>query len=66
MDAQVLEEWQSVETEGDAERLRTVFGDFHDGCLREAHVWTETYVSEDLSMALGGFSLVAAWLADYA
>jgi hypothetical protein len=53
MDAQMLQEWQSVETEGDAARLRTVFGDFHDGCLREAHVWSETYVSEDLSMAFG-------------
>ncbi len=53
MGAHMLEEWQIVETEGDAEHLLTVFGDFHDGCLREAHVWTETYVSEDFSMSLG-------------
>ena len=28
-----------------------VFGSFHDGCIREAHVWTEHFVGTDLCMA---------------
>ncbi len=27
----------------------THFGGFHDGCLREVHLWTDWYVQEDLS-----------------
>lgn len=43
--------WQSIETDADVERLLSAFGGFHDACLREAHIWSETYVNEDLSMA---------------
>ncbi len=27
------------------------FGSFHDGCVREAHLWTDHYVGPNLSMA---------------
>jgi len=27
-----------------------VFGDFHDACVREAHLWTDHWVSRDLAM----------------
>ena len=43
-------EWNPIASEADVERLLDVFGAFHDGCLREAHVWTETYVEDDLRM----------------
>ena len=43
--------WNAVETQREAERLMEVFGDFHDSCLHEAHLWTDHYVSDDLSMS---------------
>jgi len=30
--------------------LMRLFGDFHDNCIREAHLWTGHWVSSDLSM----------------
>lgn len=45
-------EWQRVETEADVERLLATFGEFHDACLREVHLWTETFVREDLTLVL--------------
>jgi hypothetical protein len=47
-------EWRRVVSEADVEELLSAFGGFHDSCLREVHVWTEHYVSEDLSMACPG------------
>jgi hypothetical protein len=47
-------DWQVVETSEDAERVLDLFGGFHDSCLREAHLWTETWVADDLSMACPG------------
>ena len=46
--------WIKIETEDDIDQLLHAFGRFHDGCLREAHIWTEHYVDEDLSMACTG------------
>jgi hypothetical protein len=43
-------EWRRVVSEADVEELLSAFGGFHDSCLREVHLWTEQYVSEDLSM----------------
>ena len=43
-------EWQTVETDADVEQLLSRFGGFHDGCLREVHIWTGTWVSEDRAM----------------
>src|SRR5436190_16294367 len=47
-------EWNAVASEADIERLLDVFGGFHDGCLREAHIWTETYIMGDLRMHCPG------------
>jgi hypothetical protein len=46
--------WNPINSQADVERLLTLFGGFHDGCLREAHVWTEHYVNSDLSMNCPG------------
>lgn len=43
--------WNEVESHADIDHLMEVFGHFHDGCLREAHIWTETSVGSDLNMA---------------
>jgi hypothetical protein len=45
--------WMRVQTQSDADELLRQFGDFHDGVLREAHLWTEHWVSNDLAMAIG-------------
>ena len=44
--------WNRIATQADAEALLEQFGSFHDGCLREAHVWTGHWVAENLSMAV--------------
>jgi hypothetical protein len=43
--------WNKIETQAGADALMRVFGDFHDGCIREAHLWTDHWVSDDLSMS---------------
>lgn len=43
-------DWFTVRTEADIEMLLTEFGEFHDGCLREVHIWTDNHVNDDLSM----------------
>ena len=44
--------WIELKEESDINDLLERFGYFHDGCLRERHMWTGTYVDEDLSMAV--------------
>jgi hypothetical protein len=44
-------EWEQVATQANADALMHVFGDFHDGCIHEAHLWTDHWVSSDLSMS---------------
>jgi hypothetical protein len=44
-------DWNEIRTQGDADALMKVFGEFHDGCIREAHLWTEHWVGRDLSMS---------------
>jgi hypothetical protein len=46
--------WDKIESKADIDKLFDAFGGFHDSCLREAHVWTEHYVSDDFSMACNG------------
>jgi hypothetical protein len=43
-----------VATQADADALMDLFGDFHDGCIREAHLWTDHWVAPDLSMSCPG------------
>src|SRR5215212_4141203 len=52
---QMRPEWCNVETAADVERLLSTFGEFHDGCLREVHIWTETSVDDDLTMTCPGY-----------
>ena len=46
--------WKSLTSEADLEQLLKTFGAFHDGCIREAHVWTEHFVDSDLNMSCTG------------
>jgi hypothetical protein len=46
--------WNEVKTQGEADRLMADFGDFHDSCLHEAYLWTDHYVSNNLSMSCPG------------
>jgi hypothetical protein len=39
-----------IRSKADIDNLLTAFGGFHDGCLREAHIWTESWVAPDLRM----------------
>ena len=47
-------EWKEIKTQVDADDLMKIFGDFHDSCIREAHLWTDYWVSHELSMACSG------------
>jgi hypothetical protein len=51
MRAVTVTTWTKVEIEEDIEKLLDAFGGFHDGCLREVHIWTGTFVNSDLMMA---------------
>jgi hypothetical protein len=46
--------WNHLFSKADTDSLLKVFGDFHDSCLREAHVWTEHWVGSDLHMHCSG------------
>jgi hypothetical protein len=46
--------WISLDSQVAIDRLATDFGGFHDACLREISVATETYVGENLSMTCPG------------
>lgn len=43
--------WNELKEESEIRELLEDFGYFHDGCLKEMHMWTETYVDENLTMA---------------
>jgi hypothetical protein len=42
--------WEKIESKADIDKLLDTFGGFHDSCLREAHVWTGHYVTDELAM----------------
>ncbi len=44
--------WRPVENQRDIDELMRLFGNFHDGCIRELHVATGDYVHQDLSMTV--------------
>jgi hypothetical protein len=46
--------WNSISSQSDIENLLKIFSYFHDTCLHEAHIWTEHWVSPDLSMHCSG------------
>ncbi len=43
--------WNSLLSQAAIDQLLIDFGDFHDACLREISVSTETYVGENLAMS---------------
>lgn len=42
--------WNIIKNKKDIENLIEIFGNFHDSCLKELHMWTDHYVDEELSM----------------
>lgn len=46
--------WRQLTSEGDVASLMHAFGAFHDSCLKEACVSTESYVATNLSMSCPG------------
>ncbi|PEI90320.1 hypothetical protein CN679_18005 [Bacillus pseudomycoides] len=42
--------WNTIKTKEDIENLLHLFGGFHDSCLKELYMWTDSFVGEDLSM----------------
>lgn len=42
--------WREITEEYGIRELMTVFGNFHDGCIRKIHVATGHTVGQDLSM----------------
>lgn len=46
--------WKTIETQSDADALMDLFGGFHDACIHEAHLWTDHWVHNDLSMSCPG------------
>jgi len=42
--------WTELSDEQQIVALMEVFGDFHDGCVREIHVSTDQYVDRELNM----------------
>jgi len=44
----VATSWIPLLSQADLEQLIHSFGGFHDGCIREAHVWTESFVDSDM------------------
>ena len=46
-------DWKEINSENDINDLLKTFGGFHDGVLREMHLWNDYYVGEDLSMNSG-------------
>lgn len=45
-------DWKTIETQPDAASLIETFRNFHDGCIREAHLWTGHWVNSDRSMSV--------------
>jgi hypothetical protein len=46
----VFLEWYEIKDNKDIDYLMNLFGSFHDSCMKELYMWTNTYVNEDLSM----------------
>ncbi len=44
--------WQALQTQTQLEELMSLFGNFHDSCVREMHAVTGHYVDESLYMTV--------------
>lgn len=49
-----MSEWIRLDSQATIDRLAADFGGFHDACLREISVTTETHVGENLGMSCPG------------
>ena len=45
-------EWIEVKDSKGIENLLEKFGGFHDSCLKELYMWTDSYVDENSSMGV--------------
>ncbi len=45
--------WREVSNQANLDELTDIFGEFHDACLKEMHLWTDTWVEPNLSMSVG-------------
>ncbi|WP_282020939.1 hypothetical protein [Planomicrobium okeanokoites] len=45
-------DWNKISNQTDIEILMENFGGFHDSCLKELYLWTNTFVDEDFSMSI--------------
>lgn len=45
-------QWIQIHDNNDISNLLNIFNHFHDSCLTELYMWTESYVDEDFSMKL--------------
>jgi hypothetical protein len=50
--ADVPRGWQALQNQTQLEELMSLFGNFHDACVREIHAVTGHYVDESLSMTV--------------
>jgi len=46
--------WKPLSSQADLDQLMSLFGGFHDSCVREAHIWTEHFVDSELRMSCSG------------
>jgi hypothetical protein len=46
-------EWIEIKGNEDIKKLLKMFGNFHDSCLKELLMWTDSFVDKDLSMGVG-------------
>lgn len=44
--------WNTIKTKEDIDNLLRLFGGFHDSCLKELYLWTDSCVDENLSMRI--------------
>jgi hypothetical protein len=52
-------DWIEIKSGEEIKDLLNTFGWFHDGCLREIHLWNSYYVDDDLGMGCGDYTLNA-------
>jgi hypothetical protein len=49
-----MTDWKEIKTTEDINTFLELYGEFHDGCLREIHIVTRESVDSELSMSFDG------------
>lgn len=44
--------WNTIKTKEDIDNLLRLFGGFHDSCLKELYLWTDSCVDENFAMGM--------------